>query len=419
MLRYAVAQSRHTFRSALKQGSTRLSNVHSQPRCLATAASKAVITQTRELLATIRSGLQDVSLLLKDIDGHADWAAIQAEIEKLRGVLRDETAWINDTTSALKTQARLAQLEKQISTYQQIRTSYDALQDLASLAEGSEDEQMLEEIVPELEQLQATSDQYLISLWLSDPVDAKSAYVEIHAGSGGTEACDWASMLARMYTKWAHSRNFTVKVIDETPGDTAGIKGTTLLLEGPYAYGYAQYETGVHRLVRLSPFDKSNARHTSFASVRVSPCLDEDTSVDIDLNPADLRITTMRSQGAGGQHVNKTESAVRIVHVPTGITVACQQERSQHRNRTLALSLLRSRLYEIELQKRQQSKADSYNALPENAWGSQIRSYTLQPYQLIKDTRTGYEAGSGAVQRVLDGSITGFMEASLRKYKKR
>ncbi|EMD39055.1 hypothetical protein CERSUDRAFT_151948 [Gelatoporia subvermispora B] len=422
MLRNALV-ARSNYRSLSCQASkfTYASLLYSRLRTrqYAAATPKAAAVQARERLTAIRNGLQDVSELLKDINEHADWAGVQAELQKLQDVLKDDTTWVHDTATALKTQTRVAQLEKQMETYQRIHTSHDALQDLASLAEETEDEQMLDEIAPELEELQTTTDRYLISLWLSEPVDAKSAYIEIHAGSGGTEACDWASMLARMYTKWAHSRDYTVQIIDETPGDAAGIKSTTMLIEGPYAYGYAQYETGVHRLVRLSPFDKSNARHTSFASVRVSPCLDEDSNVDIEINPADLRITTMRSQGAGGQHVNKTESAVRIVHVPSGIIVACQQERSQHRNRMLALSVLKSKLFELELQKRQQAKADLHNALPENAWGSQIRSYTLQPYQLIKDTRTGYEAGSGAVQRALDGEITGFMEASLRKYKKK
>jgi len=287
------------------------------------------------------------------------------------------------------------------------------------LAQDSADTQMQGDLVSELEALHTRASEYLVSLWLSEPTDPNSAYIDVRAGSGGTEACDFASMLARMYTKWGHSRGFTVQTVDESLGDVAGIKSTTLLVTGPYAYGYAQYETGVHRLVRVSPFDSAGARHTSFASVRVSPYFDENSDdVGIELNVSDLKITKMRSQGAGGQHVNKTESAVRIVHVPSGITVTCQQERSQHRNRAVAMSLLKSRLYEVEMQKKAQTKVEAYNTLPEIGWGSQIRSYVLHPYQLIKDARTGHEAGTAGYQGVLDGELGGFMEASLRKFRR-
>lgn len=260
----------------------------------------------------------------------------------------------------------------------------------------------------------------MVGLWLSEDVDANSAYIDIHAGSGGTEACDWAAMLARMYTRWAHSQNFEVQIVDESAGDVAGIKSTTLLVSGPFVYGYTQYETGVHRLVRNSPFDAKGARHTSFASIRVSPYFEDDAQgPDIEINPSDLEITTMRSNGAGGQHVNKTESAIRIVHIPSGIVVSCQQERSQHQNRRQAMSVLRSRLYELERSKRVRAKAEAHGTLPDISWGSQIRNYVLHPYQLVKDVRTDFEVSGGGVNRVLDGDLGSFMEASLRKLRAR
>ncbi|KIP12722.1 hypothetical protein PHLGIDRAFT_60986, partial [Phlebiopsis gigantea 11061_1 CR5-6] len=268
------------------------------------------------------------------------------------------------------------------------------------------DDELQEQLISELDTLVTTSQKTLVGLWLSEDVDANSAYIDIHAGSGGTEACDWAAMLARMYTRWAHSQNFEVQIVDESAGDVAGIKSTTLLVSGPFVYGYTQYETGVHRLVRNSPFDAKGARHTSFASIRVSPYFEDDAQgPDIEINPSDLEITTMRSNGAGGQHVNKTESAIRIVHIPSGIVVSCQQERSQHQNRRQAMSVLRSRLYELERSKRVRAKAEAHGTLPDISWGSQIRNYVLHPYQLVKDVRTDFEVSGGGVNRVLDGDL--------------
>ncbi|CAL1701309.1 unnamed protein product [Somion occarium] len=346
--------------------------------------------------AAFRDRTASVSKALKALDSYAEWKAMHAEVTMLEKTLEDEQVW-NDSAAAMKVNARLGRLRKQLK--------FDL------------DPQMEHELILEFEDLQARINKYLVSLWLSRPTDSNSAYIDIRAGSGGTEACDWASMLARMYTRWAQSRNFNVQVVDESPGDVAGIKATTLLIEGQFAYGYAQYESGVHRLVRISPFDNAGARHTSFASVRVSPHFDDNAEdIGVEVKPSDLKITTMRSQGAGGQHVNKTESAVRIVHIPSGITVLCQQERSQHRNKLLALSLLKSKLYDIEHKKKAQSKADAHNTLAENSWGSQVRSYVLQPYQLVKDTRTGFEVSRGA-QKVLDGDLDGFMEANLCKFR--
>src|SRR6201999_1242361 len=240
-------------------------------------------------------------------------------------------------------------------------------------------------------------------------MDSHNAFLDIQAGAGGTEAQDWASMLLRMYLKWADSHGFKTEVVDQSDGEVAGIKGATISMSGDYAYGWLRTETGVHRLVRKSPFDSGNRRHTSFASVFVSPEVDDD--IDIEINPADLRTDVYRSSGAGGQHVNKTESAVRITHVPTGIVVACQSERSQHKNRSTAMKMLKAKLYERELEIREAAASKAAESKTEIGWGRQIRSYVLQPYQMVKDLRTGVV--SGTPSDVLDGGFDPFMAAVL------
>jgi peptide chain release factor 2 len=241
-------------------------------------------------------------------------------------------------------------------------------------------------------------------------MDSHGAYVDIQAGAGGTEAQDWAQMLMRMYLRWGADRGFRTEIMDSSAGEVAGIKSCTISFEGDYAYGWLRTETGVHRLVRKSPFDSGNRRHTSFASVFVSPEIDDD--INIDLNPADIEMDVFRSSGAGGQHVNKTESAVRIRHLPTGVVVSCQNERSQHRNRKVAMKMLKAKLVRLEEVKRQADAADRYDEKGDIGWGYQIRSYVLHPYQLVKDLRTQHETGN--VTAVLDGDLTPFMEATLR-----
>jgi peptide chain release factor 2 len=240
--------------------------------------------------------------------------------------------------------------------------------------------------------------------------DAGNAIVTLHPGAGGTEAQDWAEMLLRMYLRWAERHGFKTALIDVQPGEGAGIKNATITVEGPYAYGYLRAEAGIHRLVRISPFDANARRHTSFASVFVYPEIEED--VEVEINEADLRVDTYRSSGAGGQHVNKTDSAVRLTHIPTGIVVACQNERSQHKNKSTAMKILRARLYELEEEKRREKMAELNKTKKDIAWGSQIRSYVLHPYRMVKDHRTGVEIGNA--DAVLDGDLDRFIEAYLQ-----
>ncbi len=284
----------------------------------------------------------------------------------------------------------------------------DALE-LIELAEAEGDETMVADGIATLEQLAAAVKQKEIESLLSGEADGRDAFMEINAGAGGTEAQDWAQMLARMYTRWAEAHGFKVEILDESEGEQAGIKSVSMQISGPNAYGWLKTEAGVHRLVRISPFDANARRQTSFASVWVYPVVDD--SIEIEINPADLKVDTFRASGAGGQHVNKTESAIRITHVPSGIIVACQTDRSQHRNRATAMNMLKARLYEQELQKREAAAAATEAAKTEIGWGHQIRSYVLAPYQLVKDLRTNYESGNP--QAVLDGALDPFMAASL------
>ena len=280
---------------------------------------------------------------------------------------------------------------------------------LVELAEDEGDDEVEREAVNQLKALRVEAERRQVESLLSGEADGNDAYIEVHSGAGGTESQDWARMLFRMYTRWAERRGFKVEVIEESAGEEAGIKSATILVKGHNAYGWAKTESGVHRLVRISPFDSAARRHTSFASAWVYPVVDD--KIEIDVKESDCRIDTYRSSGAGGQHVNTTDSAVRITHVPSGVVVACQGERSQHKNRATAWNMLRARLYEIELEK-QEAKANADAASKTDVgWGHQIRSYVLQPYQLVKDLRTGLT--SGTPDDVLDGDLDGFMEASL------
>ena len=300
-------------------------------------------------------------------------------------------------------------LEDRLGSLAKIERDLDDARTLVELGEAESDEAAEAEGVASLKALKAEGERRELEALLSGEADANDSYVEVHSGAGGTESCDWARMLLRMYVRWAERRKFEVELIEETAGDEAGVKSATIVIKGHNAHGWLKTESGVHRLVRISPFDSNARRHTSFASVWVYPVVDD--RIEIEINEADCRIDTYRSSGAGGQHVNKTESAVRITHLPTGIVVACQSERSQHKNRATAWNMLRARLYERELEK-QEAKANADAASKTDiGWGHQIRSYVLQPYQMVKDLRTGHV--SGTPSEVLDGDLDPFMEASL------
>ncbi len=301
------------------------------------------------------------------------------------------------------------QLEGQIAAVERIEREIADQTGMIELGEAEGDKDVVAEAEAALKALRAEAERRQMETMLSGEADGNDAYLEIHAGAGGTESQDWAEMLMRMYTRWAEQNRYKVQILEMHDGEEAGIKSATLQVNGPNAYGWLKTESGVHRLVRISPFDSAARRHTSFASVWVYPVVDD--SIAIDINEADVRVDTYRSSGAGGQHVNTTDSAVRLTHIPTGIVVACQSERSQHKNRSTAWNMLRARLYEAELEKREAAAAAASASKTDIGWGHQIRSYVLQPYQLVKDLRTGIESTSP--QDVLDGDLIPFMEAAL------
>jgi peptide chain release factor 2 len=300
-------------------------------------------------------------------------------------------------------------LEDRLGSLRKIERELDDATTLVELGEAEGDSATEAEGLAALKALKVEGERRQLEALLSGEADGNDSYVEVHSGAGGTESCDWARMLLRMYVRWAERRKFEVEVIEETAGDEAGVKSATIVVKGHNAHGWLKTESGVHRLVRISPFDSNARRHTSFASVWVYPVVDD--RIQIDVNESDCRIDTYRASGAGGQHVNKTESAVRITHIPTGIVVACQSERSQHKNRATAWNMLRARLYERELELREAKVNADAASKTDIGWGHQIRSYVLQPYQMVKDLRTGHV--SGTPSEVLDGDLDPFMEASL------
>ncbi len=300
-------------------------------------------------------------------------------------------------------------LEVQVGTYDGIARRLEDAVALIELGEEAGDDSTVNEGVNELKALVGEAKKLEIQCLLGGKMDGNNAYLEVHAGAGGTESADWAGMLLRMYIRWAERQGFKVSMVEETAGEQAGVKSATIQIEGTFAYGLAKTETGVHRLVRISPFDSQARRHTSFASVFVYPEVDESIEIDIDMSK--VRVDTYRSSGAGGQHVNTTDSAIRLTHIPSGIVVACQQDRSQHRNREIALNMLKARLYELEISKQDAERAAMEATKSDNSWGHQIRSYVLQPYQMVKDLRTGIETSNTAA--VLDGDIDDFIQAAL------
>jgi peptide chain release factor 2 len=300
-------------------------------------------------------------------------------------------------------------LDQAIRGYRELESGLNDNVEMIKMAEAENDQAMVTEAENALEKFRVLAGQRELESLLSGEADANDCYMEINAGAGGTEAQDWASMLLRMYIRWAEQHGYKVELLDESRGEEAGIKSTTIQISGHNAYGWLKTESGVHRLVRISPYDSNARRHTSFASASITPVVDD--SIDIEIKENDLKVDTYRASGAGGQHVNKTESAVRFTHIPSGIIVACQQERSQHKNRAKAMEMLRAKLYEMELKKRENAAADINAQKSEIGWGHQIRSYVLQPYQMVKDARTGAETSQS--QAVLDGDIDMFLQASL------
>ncbi len=317
------------------------------------------------------------------------------------------TLW-DDANTAQKILKERESLKNSLEKVSKLTQGLDDAITLLEMAEAENDSTFELEGAQELDILHTQAQRLQLESLLSGEADSNNAFIEINAGAGGTEAQDWAEMLARMYTRWADRKGYKIEILDENPGEEAGIKSMTVKINGHQAYGWLKTESGVHRLVRISPYDSNARRHTSFASIWVYPEIDD--NIDIQIEDKDIRIDTYRASGAGGQHVNKTESAIRITHLPTNIAVQCQSDRSQHRNRAQAFAMLRARLYELELRERE-AKANASSTKTEIGWGHQIRSYVLQPYQLVKDNRTSVEKGN--TQAILDGDIDDFLEASL------
>ena len=316
--------------------------------------------------------------------------------------------WDNAEASQMKMK-QLKSLKDDIETYHNLETQMEDMETMIEMGYEENDPEIVPEIQEMLDEFQASFDSIRVKTLLSGEYDGENAIIKLNAGAGGTEACDWCGMLYRMYSRWAEKKGFALEVLDYLDGDEAGIKSASILVEGMYAYGYLKAENGVHRLVRVSPFDSSGRRHTSFASLEVMPELDDDSEIEI--RDDDLKVDTYRSSGAGGQHVNKTESAIRITHIPTGVVVACQNERSQHKNREMAMKMLKSKLVEIKEREHLEKIDDIKGEHMQIGWGSQIRSYVFMPYTLAKDHRTGFESGN--INAVMDGDIDGFINAYL------
>ncbi|MFT2112377.1 peptide chain release factor 2 [Marinomonas sp. 2405UD68-3] len=357
----------------------------------------------------ILSKIKDLSERTQTLWGYLDYETKKERLEEVTRELEDPDVW-NDPDYAQKLGKERAALEAVVDVLDAMQAGVVDAKDLLDMAVEEDDEDSVEAVQAELEELEIQMAKLEFRRMFSKEMDANSAFLDIQAGSGGTEAQDWANILLRMYLRWGEDKGFKVELMEVSAGDVAGIKSATIRFEGEYAFGWLRTETGVHRLVRKSPFDSGNRRHTSFASVFVSPEVDD--NVDIEINPADIRTDTYRSSGAGGQHVNTTDSAVRITHVPTNIVVQCQNQRSQHANRDFAMKQLRAKLYEFEMQKRNEAAQAVEDNKSDIGWGSQIRSYVLDASR-IKDLRTGVESSNTG--SVLDGNLDQFIVASLKQ----
>ena len=332
------------------------------------------------------------------------------ELKKLEKQIQDEKFWKQETSETTKILVKQKELKRKIEKFESAQNEVNNLIELTELANIENDENVAKDILKSTNQLEEEIGKLQLETLLSGKYDKNNAILTLHPGAGGTESQDWAEMLYRMYTRWATKKGYEVKELDYLEGDEAGIKNVTFEIIGENAYGYMKGEMGVHRLVRISPFDAGGRRHTSFASLEVLPEITED--IEIDINPDDLRIDTYRASGAGGQHINKTSSAVRITHIPTNIVVACQSERSQIQNRETAMKMLKSKLYDLKEKEQKETINDLKGVQKDIAWGSQIRSYVFCPYTLVKDHRTNFEVGN--VQTVMDGNLDGFIESYLK-----
>lgn len=346
---------------------------------------------------------------LKDLKDALNLDEVTKQVAELEAESAKDGFW-DDVENSQKVLKKTSHLKAIVKGYNDLKSAYDDAMVLIEMADEEEDDSLLEEVVSNVDKFIKDYENMRLSTLLNGEYDSNNAILTFHAGAGGTEAQDWVEMLYRMYTHWAERHDFTVKTLDYLDGDDAGLKSAVMLVEGVNAYGYLKGEMGVHRLVRVSPFDSSGRRHTSFASLEVMPEIDDD--IEIDINPDDLRVDTFRSSGAGGQHVNKTSSAIRITHIPTGIVVSCQNERSQHQNRDQAMKMLKSKLLEIKEREHLDKIEDIKGVQKEIAWGSQIRSYVFMPYTLAKDHRTNFENGN--INAVMDGDLDGFINAYLK-----
>jgi peptide chain release factor 2 len=337
-----------------------------------------------------------------------DWERALRRLDELNARVEDPKLWDNPR-QAEEVMRERRRLESAVGTVNEISSEMSDAIEFIELGEAEGDDGVVEEGLATLQRLADRADADKVQALLAGEADANDTYLEVHAGAGGTESQDWAEMLLRMYSRWAERKGYKVEVVEYQAGEQAGIKSATLLIKGENAYGYAKTESGVHRLVRISPYDSSARRHTSFSSVWVYPVVDD--AIEVEINDGDLRVDTYRASGAGGQHINKTDSAVRITHIPTGIVVASQQDRSQHKNRAIAMNMLKARMYEAELARREAAAAGEYEEKTDIGWGHQIRSYVLQPYQMVKDLRTGVVSSSPG--DVLDGDLDDFIAAAL------
>ncbi|MDO5014786.1 MAG: peptide chain release factor 2 [Clostridia bacterium] len=356
----------------------------------------------------IKSMLEDNKKPLDDLYLALDIEKSKTKLAQLQKQTAENDFW-NDTENSAKVLKEIGQFKNKIEAYEELKTSFDDTQALVELVEEENDESLLEDAEKALSDFTIKLNQLTLTTLFTGEYDKLNAILTFHAGAGGTEAQDWAEMLVRMYTMWGEKHGYKIKTLDFLEGDAAGIKSCTLLVEGMNAYGFLKGEAGVHRLVRVSPFDSSGRRHTSFSSLEVMPEIDD--TIDVEINPDDIRMEVFRSSGAGGQKVNKTSSAVRLIHEPTGITVSCQVERSQHQNREMCMKMLKSKLIEIKEREHLEKIEDIKGVQKEIAWGSQIRSYVFMPYTLVKDHRTNFEAGN--IDAVMNGDLDGFIKAYL------